>query len=172
MFRPLGTGRRCAASTTSGCAAATAASKISRNSGRRSVIGPRSGSNASAGYPFSQNINKPPRALPAGASRIVGRMSAGDVRGDHVAEQLPALTLEAHQLKLADRREIGRRGIDGDARQQHLGAEITQARRLLHVVLTREIVAALLEHLLQGLRHAISDLGAIIELVAFGEILG
>src|SRR5882757_8711195 len=96
MIRPFGTGRRCADSTTSGCAAATAASKISRNSGRRSVIGPRSGSKASAGYPFSKEKKKPPQAVPAEASRIVGRMSAADVGRDDVTEQLPALTLEAH----------------------------------------------------------------------------
>src|ERR1700692_1095124 len=38
ISRPFGTGRRCAASTTSGCAAATAASKILRRRGRLSVI--------------------------------------------------------------------------------------------------------------------------------------
>src|SRR5450755_1661282 len=38
ITRPFGTGRRCAASTTSGCAAATAASKIARRRGRLSVI--------------------------------------------------------------------------------------------------------------------------------------
>jgi len=38
ITRPFGTGRRCEASTTSGWAAATAASKIERSRGRRSVI--------------------------------------------------------------------------------------------------------------------------------------
>src|SRR5712692_4382477 len=38
ITRPFGTGRRCAASTTSGCAAATAASKIVRRRGRLSVM--------------------------------------------------------------------------------------------------------------------------------------
>src|SRR5712692_307609 len=41
ITRPFGTGRRCAASTTSGCAAATAASKIVRRRGRLSVIASR-----------------------------------------------------------------------------------------------------------------------------------
>src|SRR3954453_2021934 len=91
---------------------------------------------------------------------------AADVGADHVSEQLPLLALELLELKLADRREIGRRGVDLDARQQRLGAEVLQARRLLYDVLAREIVAALLQDLNQRLGHGIADEGALIELVA------
>jgi len=44
----------------------------------------------------------------AKAAQSDGEASAPDVAADDVAEQLPLLALELHQLKLADRGEIGR----------------------------------------------------------------
>src|ERR1019366_3977446 len=82
---------------------------------------------------------------------------AADVAADDIAEQLPPLALEALQLKLADRGEDGRRGVDLDAGQQDFGAEILEACGLLHDVFAGEVVAALLQHLNQGLRDAIAD---------------
>src|ERR1035441_6479079 len=98
--------------------------------------------------------------------------SASDVGADDVAEQLPFLALELHQLKLAERGKIGRAGIDLDAGQQDLGPEILEICRLLHDVFAGEVVAALLQHLNQGLCHAVTDHRAAIELVAFREVLG
>src|SRR4051794_6327126 len=66
---------------------------------------------------------------------------------DHVAHQLPALAVELLELHLLDREEIGRAGIDLDARQQHRHFEVLEVGRLLHDVLARQIVAALLQHL-------------------------
>src|SRR5882724_12804944 len=68
---------------------------------------------------------------------------AADVTADDIAEQHPALALELHQLQLADRGEIGRRGVDLDTRQQDFGAEILQACGLLHDVFAGQVVAAL-----------------------------
>ena len=57
-------------------------------------------------------------------------------------------------------------GVDLDAGQQHVGREILQVRRLLHDVLAGEIVAALLQHLHQGLRRAVAVHDGAVELVA------
>src|ERR1700712_3175718 len=89
ITRPFGAGRRCADSTTSGWALATAASKIARSRGRRSVM-----------------IS--PRAIG----------SVAEFAADDVAEQLPAVALELHQLQLFDRLEIVGTGGQRDARQQ------------------------------------------------------
>ena len=119
-------GRRCADSTTSGCAAATAASKIARKRGRRSVMVCNGRWLAGWGlviHPIAAKEN--PRGLPAGA--LVARKWAGqvfesqlaaDVAAHDLAEQLPGFALELLQLDLRDRREVGRRGVDLDARQQ------------------------------------------------------
>src|SRR5205085_3464126 len=106
MILPFGTGRRWAPRITSGCAAATAASKISRRKGRRSVMASqRSGMEASdAGYPSYCRRRKPPQS--AGLARVVGLLSADSkeqsaahVAGDDVAEQLPPLAFEPLQLQ-------------------------------------------------------------------------
>src|ERR1700744_2656605 len=113
------------------------------------------------GASFSRRPRKPRRGIPKLIAQIAG---------DDLAEQVPLLALEAHHLELADRREVGRRGVDLDARQQRVGLEILQARRLLHHVLAREIVAALLQHLHQRLRHAIAVHHGAVELVGVGVI--
>ena len=64
-----------------------------------------------------------------------------------VAEQLPGLALEALQLDRLDRIEVGRAGVDRDARQQHRHFALLEVRRLLHEVLTRQVVAAPLQRL-------------------------
>src|SRR5713226_4628642 len=58
--------------------------------------------------------------------RKAGRQSgsAADVGADDDTEQFPLLALEPHQLKLADRGEIGRAGVDLDAGQQHFRPEV------------------------------------------------
>src|SRR6267154_2975383 len=73
----------------------------------------------------------------------VPERSAADVAGDDIAEQFPFLALELHQLKLADRGEIGWAGVDLDAGQQDFGTEILEACRLLHDVGAGEVVTAL-----------------------------
>src|ERR1700730_17335168 len=97
--------------------------------------------------------------------------SAADIGADDLAEQVPLLAVEFHQLKLADRREIIRTGVDLDAGQQDFGPEILQVSRLLHDVFAGEIVAAHLKHLHQGLRNAKTNHDRGVELVAFGKIL-
>src|SRR6202030_4571815 len=104
---PCGTGRRYGAKTTSGCAAATAASKIARRRGRLSVMASRNlrWKTWDAGYPSVSGKRKPPQLL-RGPCVGAGEASAPDIGADDVAEQVPPLALEPHQLKLADRGEI------------------------------------------------------------------
>src|SRR5215472_13417824 len=123
---PLGAGGKCGASTTSGCAAATAASKIARRRGRWSVIVPGRLEGKASGSLYLSPLpkRKPPQADLAGVYRMCVKGSAADVAGNDVAEQLPLLALEPHQLKLADRSEIGGPGVDVDPGQQHLGTKV------------------------------------------------
>src|SRR3954468_6729097 len=94
ITRPLGVGGKCADSTTSGCAAATAASKIARRRGRRSVIGSRR-----LGQGTRLSIQSAQKKTPAGGparvdvaplsgDRISGWLAAG-VTGENFAETLP-----------------------------------------------------------------------------------
>src|SRR5260370_7274940 len=128
-------------------------------------------------YPSDCGKRKPPRDARGVAAQDAlhrvrdTRVSAPDVAADDVAEQLPLLTLEPLQLKLADRGEIGWAGVDRNAGQQDFGAEILEACRLLHDVLAGEIVAALLQHLNQRLGDAVADDDGTVELVAFRKIL-
>src|SRR5216684_5489914 len=71
---------------------------------------------------------------------------AADVRADDVAEALPCVALEAHQLQLRQRSEIGGAGVNLDAGQQAAEFEILDAGGLLHDVFAGEVVAALLQH--------------------------
>src|SRR5258705_5564701 len=110
MMRPFGTGRRCADSTTSGCAAATAASKIARSRGRLSVMIARSSrGTCDTGYPSDSGKRKPPRhaagvcARPLRTDRSDGEALAPDVAVDDVAEALPGLALESLKLNRGDR---------------------------------------------------------------------
>src|SRR5438105_14476056 len=160
MIFPFGTGRRWAPRITAGSAAATAASKISRRKGRRSVmVSQRPGMEASdAGYPSYCRKRKPPQS--ASLARVYGLVSAdrrvrsaAHVAGDDVAEQFPPLALAPLHLQLADRGQGGGRGIGGDAGQQDFGAEVFEVGRLLHDVRAREAVAALLE----DLDHCLGD---------------
>src|ERR1700693_2995196 len=93
-----------ASSTTSGCAAATAASKIARRRGRLSVMASRNlrWKTWDAGYPSVSGKRKPPQLLRGpcvGAIKRGGEASAPDIGADDVAEQVPPLALEPHQLK-------------------------------------------------------------------------
>ena len=83
----------------------------------------------------------------------------------HLAEQHPALAVEARELQLLERIEVGRTGVDLDPGQQHRQLEILEAGGLPHHVLARQLVAALLEHLHQGLRGTVAihveDIGEV-----------
>src|SRR5260221_14113870 len=70
----------------------------------------------------------------------------------HVTEEPPLLAVEALQLHRFERRVIVRAGVDDDSRQQRIEAQVFPVRRLLHDVLARQLVARLLEHLVQGRR--------------------
>src|SRR3954452_19241077 len=95
---------------------------------------------------------KAPAKPIAGAASLVGRRtrgpegaSAADVAADDLTEQVPLVALELHQLKLRDRSEVGRAGVDLDAGQQAAELQILDVGRLLHDVLSREIVTARLQ---------------------------
>jgi arylsulfatase A-like enzyme len=79
--------------------------------------------------------------------RVAARIGAHDR-----AEPLPGLALEAGQLQLPDRREVGRAGVDLDAGQQAVEFHILQAGGLLHDVFAGQIVAASLQALRDCLR--------------------
>src|SRR5206468_11975226 len=71
ITRPFGAGRRCAESTTSGCAAATAASKIARKRERRSVMVDNGGCYGTGGlvsHPIAAKENT--RGEPRGCLRL------------------------------------------------------------------------------------------------------
>ena len=72
--------------------------------------------------------------------------SAAHLAADHRPEALPACAVEFLHLQLLERVEAGRRGVDGDARQQHVEVDL-QIGGLLHDVLAREVITALFEHL-------------------------
>src|SRR5947209_6014851 len=99
-----------------------------------------------------------------------GTMSAANVAADDVAEQFPLVSLELHQLKLGDRREIGGAGVNLDARKQTTKFQIPDARRLLHDVFSREIVAALLQHIDEPLRDGVGVHDRTIDPVALREV--
>src|SRR3984957_12107161 len=82
--------------------------------------------------------------------------SAADVAGDDLAEQIPFLALEFLQLELGDRGEVGGAGVNLDARQQAAELQIPHTGRLLHDVLAREIVAAVLQHVHEALRDGVA----------------
>src|SRR5258707_6717325 len=106
MMRPFGAGRRCADSTTSGCAAATAASKIARRGGRRSVtVSLNSRGTCDVGYPSYCGKRKPPQRS---AGVCVRPLRAEDVEAsaavvvvDDVVEAFPGLALESVKLNPA-----------------------------------------------------------------------
>src|ERR671912_2283408 len=88
---------------------------------------------------------RPQAAFPSKLSQAIGLARFG--RQD-LAEQLPGLALEALQLHSLDRVKVGRAGRDRDARQQARDPELLVAGGLLHQVLARQAIAALLQRLL------------------------
>src|SRR5258708_8966510 len=98
MMRPFGAGRRCADSTTSGCAAATAASKIARRRGRLSVMVSWNsrGTCEAVIHPIAAKEN--PRSILRGFARGDGEALAPDVAVDDVTEALPGLALASLKL--------------------------------------------------------------------------
>src|SRR4051812_34000895 len=84
------------------------------------------------------------------------RSHASDLAVQDRPERLERLALELTHLHLFDRVEVRRTGVDLDARQRHAGFEILQIGGLVHDILAREVVAALLQHLHQGARHAVA----------------
>src|SRR4029079_12984093 len=78
---------------------------------------------------------KSPCDKAAGAASLVDRflrrLAAHAAREDF-AEALPGIALELHQLHLRDRREVGRRRVNLDTRQQTIELEPLNAGPLLH----------------------------------------
>src|SRR5437879_12746653 len=96
-----------------------------------------------------------PRVLSAG--RSVLRL----VRATEWAFRYPGSPIETRNLHLPEWRVPGGRRRDGDARQQQRSGEISQVRRLLEQVLTRQVVTTEFEdfHRHEG-RHISGDVAA------------
>src|SRR5690348_7172664 len=75
---------------------------------------------------------------------------------DDLAVRHPTRAVEPRELLGLEREEVVGPGVhlDPGARERQL--QVLQVRRLLHHVLAREVVAALLEHLHQRLRGAVA----------------
>src|ERR1700740_277703 len=87
ITRPLGIGGRCGASTTSGCAAATAASKIARRRGRRSVMVSRIIEQTSGCLSLLLAQKKTPHEHDPEKQKAGARCyRAPDLRGEHLAK--------------------------------------------------------------------------------------
>src|SRR5262245_50466823 len=120
MMRPAGGAGRCCASTRLGCAGATAASKMLRSRGVRSVIRESTALFTTTILRRKLHIHdtcpkrKHPRKSLAGMSfhgpKAESRSSVRDLGAQDGTEAFPALALEPHQLQLLERREIGRAG--------------------------------------------------------------
>src|SRR5882672_11010219 len=111
------------------------------------------------GTPVAVRRNKPTaRARQADCAPRCSRTPVAAVerllRGDDLAEPLEARAIELGELHLRDRVEVVRAGGDLDALHGDGYQELADARRLLHDVLTRQVIAALREHLDQGRAHA------------------
>ena len=74
---------------------------------------------------------------------------------DQVPKQLPFITIESHHAHPLNGSVIFRASVDRDPRQKHPEFQFVKARRLLHDVVMREIVATALEHLDKGLSREI-----------------
>src|SRR3954447_16281853 len=107
------------------------------------------------------------RSAESAATSLLGP----DLSADYGPEQFAVIAVESRHLHLLDREIVARAGVDLDARQQHPEFEILEVARLLHDVLAREFVAALLEHVNHSLRQKIAVDAERAALVAFREIL-
>src|ERR1700740_1365915 len=98
ITRPFGAGGRCRPSTTSGWAAATAASKIARRRGRRSVIALFGPVRGGAVIPFIRAKENPRERGPRGSCACLSgdkiRRLSADVAAHDVAKTLPGFALE------------------------------------------------------------------------------
>ena len=79
-----------------------------------------------------------------------------DLATDDIAEQFPTLALEFPELKLLDRSEVSRAGVDRDAGQEPFLLQTPDARGLLHDIRAGKIVAALSENM----NHRLSNIVA------------
>src|ERR1700727_1405181 len=93
------------------------------------------------------------RARPAlacpGVSRSVAcatPATAAPSVAQQLAEQFPTLSVETGKLQLANGEVVAGRGVYFHARQQQWQFQVFDVRRLAHDILTRQIVAALLQH--------------------------
>ncbi len=75
----------------------------------------------------------------------------GLVGAQDVTELLPRSSGPALKLQLRVSHAVVRSGIDGDSRNQRRKRKPADAARLFHDVLTRKIIAALLQHLFENL---------------------
>src|SRR5215813_9419025 len=94
-------------------------------------------------------------------------IASTDRAGQQVAEQIPACAVEFAHLDLFERRKIGRRCIELDAGQRQRHDKVLEVRGLLHDVLARQLVAALLDDLRRRIGKAIAGDVAGVRLVAF-----
>src|SRR2546423_3199769 len=111
---------------------------------------------------FFETISVSPWCLAACWSRPLISSGRSIIRpsmallAQHVAEQHPLLAVEALELHRLDRREVVAAGGDADPGQQGVDAKALHVGRLLHDVLARQVVAALLEDLGDGRAHRVA----------------
>src|SRR5712691_4276187 len=105
-----------------------------------------------------------------GAQHPGHKRSAADIGADDIAEQLPGIALEPHQLKLGKRGKVAGAGVDLDAGQQATELKPSYVGRLPHDVLAREIVATLLQYLDQRLGNCIAVNNRSVRAIRFREV--
>jgi hypothetical protein len=111
------------------------------------------------------------RVFPMAARRVTEPLTVMFAAEDR-AEALPSIAFESHHLKLLNREEVLSTGIDLDAWYQQVWCEILDAGSLSHHVLSRKVVTAHFENLVQSLCDAISVGGACVLFMCTRNILG
>jgi hypothetical protein len=74
-------------------------------------------------------------------------IDARESRFEDITDWLPRAALELNESQLFDRPKIPRSGADFDPGQKNGALVVFESRCLLHNVLTRQVIAALFEHL-------------------------
>jgi hypothetical protein len=80
-----------------------------------------------------------------------------DLATDDIAEQFPTLALEFPELKLLDRSEVSRAGVDRDAGQEPFQLQTLDASGLLHDICAGNIVAAFFENINHRLGNIVAS---------------
>src|SRR6202040_3290475 len=93
-----------------------------------------------------------------------------EVAAYDLTEQLPTLALEFPELKLFDRSEVRRAGVDRDARQEPFQLQTLDASSLLHDICAGKIVAALFKNMNHRLSNIVASHYKLVLTVTLREI--